>query len=512
MNAPRGRRDGANAKPRNAIVLIRKSEIKLRYDDGAGKGVVYDEHAIRRHARSIGWTIGRVIIENDLTPDGKASAFKRKMITLPDGSKGLRTVRPGFRLALDLLMQGVHDGLIVVDLDRLARQPRDLEDLIDVVEWRYLPVTSVTGSLRLDDDAAITQARIMCAIANKSSRDTARRVAGARERAAMDGDPATGGNRPFGFEANRITVRESEAEVVRWATEAVLQGDQADSLRSLAADLRKRGVPTVTGAKWSPETLRDILIRPRNIGRTVYRGEEIADARWPAIVDVDQYRAVVALLTDPARNAAPGPTRTYLGSGVYLCGVCGHVCEGNGGGKGRASYYRCKSEAGAHFRANADGTDECVVETVLAFLAQPGVVEAFLPVAPAIDAAALRAERTALRGRLDEAALAFAAQEIDRAQLRTTTASLRARLDAIDAKLTASVATSPLAPFAGSTAPAEVWQRASTLQRREILNLLVVVTFMPTARRGAGFDTSRVRITWKLTPTKRRSARAVKGS
>src|ERR1019366_2600484 len=122
-----------------------------------------------------GWTFGPAathhVTEND------TSAFKRKMITLPDGRRELRTVRPGFRQALAMLADGRADGLMAYDLDRAVRDPRDLEDLIDVVEGAVprIPVESVTGSLRLANDSDITMARVMVAVANKASRDTARR-------------------------------------------------------------------------------------------------------------------------------------------------------------------------------------------------------------------------------------------------------------------------------------------------------------------------------------------------
>src|SRR5579884_3760110 len=63
-----------------------------------------------------GWQFGppstHHIIEND------TSAFKRKVITLPDGRRELRTVRPWFRQALAMLADGRADGLMAYDLDR----------------------------------------------------------------------------------------------------------------------------------------------------------------------------------------------------------------------------------------------------------------------------------------------------------------------------------------------------------------------------------------------------------
>ena len=172
--------------------------------------------------------------------DNDASAFKRRRITLPDGRVELRTVRPGFRRALDMLAAGEADGLIALDLDRACRDPRDLEDLIDVVEAKNprVPVESVHGSLKLANDADVTMARVLVSVANKSSRDTARRVAPARQRQAENGVYG-GGRRPFGYEPDGVTVRPSEAAEIVKAADAILAGG---TLTGIVADLNTCGV------------------------------------------------------------------------------------------------------------------------------------------------------------------------------------------------------------------------------------------------------------------------------
>src|SRR6266540_4650226 len=204
-------------RPQNAIGYVRLSELRRLDldDDGQGKGNVDQKQRTADNAERKGWRIVHWIIENDLSPGrGKnrnASAFKRRKIRLPDGRSVMRTVRPGFRKALDLLATGKADGFMALDLDRTVRDPRDLEDMIDVVEQRKVPVDSVTGSLRLDSDADITMARVMVAVANKESRDKARRVAAARQRQAVAGEYG-GGRRPFGFDEDGLTVRPDEAQ------------------------------------------------------------------------------------------------------------------------------------------------------------------------------------------------------------------------------------------------------------------------------------------------------------
>jgi hypothetical protein len=82
-------------------------DIYLRLSDARLEEALDGREAkLRAEADRLGWDVHRVVIENDLSPNGKASAFKRKKITLPNGRTELRTVRPGFRSVLGDIMAG----------------------------------------------------------------------------------------------------------------------------------------------------------------------------------------------------------------------------------------------------------------------------------------------------------------------------------------------------------------------------------------------------------------------
>src|SRR5438067_611247 len=75
-------------------ILIRLSDLRVE------ESLEGRETNLRSFATNIGWTVQRVVVENDVTADGKskpASAWKRRKIRTPSGRTELRTVRPGFR-------------------------------------------------------------------------------------------------------------------------------------------------------------------------------------------------------------------------------------------------------------------------------------------------------------------------------------------------------------------------------------------------------------------------------
>lgn len=497
----------------NALGLVRLSDLReMDLDkDGQGRGLVDQEQRVRDHGAQLGWNVTRVIVENDVaSADGKVrgvSAFKRRKVRLPDGRSEWRTFRPGFRESLALLASGAHDGLLALDLDRVVRDPRDLEDLIDLAEQFKIPVESVTGSLRLATDADITMARVMVAMANKSSRDTARRVSAARERQAMAGQYG-GGRRPYGFEDDGRTVRPSEAEIIAESSVRLVQGA---SLRSIALDLRKRELVTVVGAPWRAEGLREVLLRARNAGRIVYRGEEIGDAPWAPIVPLETFRAVQRILTEPGRVINPGAAPKWLGSRLYMCGICTpadlkirvtcHVRVGS-----RVPAYRCGDHA--HLVRSVKHTDKFVVGTILARLAREDAADLIAPPAPDVDIAALRAERTSIRENLNELAADKALGLIDRGQLLAATARGNARLAEIDSQLQAAIVDSPLRPLIEADDVEEVWDGLPLSHQRLVVKELVTVRILPSGRKGRGFDPATVEIRWiKQTPSRRRTGR-----
>lgn len=503
----------SNSKPQNAIGYVRLSELKrIDLDDnGQGKGNVDQKQRTDENATRKGWRIVHWIVENDLSPGrGKnrnASAFKRRRIRLPDGRVEMRTVRPGFRKALDLLASGKADGFMALDLDRTVRDPRDLEDMIDVVEQHRVPVDSVTGSLRLGTDADITMARVMVAVANKESRDKARRVAAARQRQAMAGEYG-GGRRPFGFDDDGITMRPDEAAVIKDCTIRCVQGA---SLRSLANDLRdKADVATVTGAKWTAETLRDILLRPRNAGRIVYQGEEIGDAPWKPIVPVDTFRALQSKLSDPDRRVGPGAAPKWLGTNVFTCGICTPEDFSTRVGVqvrigGRQPAYRCADRN--HLVRAVKHVDALVEGLIVARLARDDAVDLLPATGPDVDVKGLRAEAQAIRKNLNELAEDKSLGLIDRAQLISGTEKGKKRLDEITSLLQVATVDSPLADLIGAEDVQAAWDGLSLSHKRLVIDLLMTVRILPSGQKGRGFDPASVDIRWKEQPKPRRGGR-----
>jgi DNA invertase Pin-like site-specific DNA recombinase len=505
------------------------ADLYLRLSDFRGDedGFEARERKLRAEAGRIGWTVGRVVIENDLTKaaNGRsrpATAFKRKpvrdkdgkLVRDPDtGKPVMRVIRPGWQSVIADLKTGRAGAVLAEDLDRVARDPRDLEDLIDAVETRGASARSLSGSLKLTnggEGGEIDMARVMVMVGNKASRDTARRVAAQRERTAEAGFYG-GGRRPFGYEpdpdapkyAKNLLVVPAEAQEVKDAARAVLTGG---SLKALARDLRERKVPTVTGATWTPETVSDCLMKPTVAGlaahtKTIRSNGDVTtvttwyEAKWPAILDRETWEAVRAILTNPARRTTPGNEPKWLGTNLYVCSKCKTpTMRVTGGSYHKHPGYICRE--GNHMRRVAPQTDQYVGAVIAARLAREDARDLLLPPArPGIDAAALRQEAAKLRVIGESQARLHAVGDMSDAEFAAGSRTRKDRLARITAQLAANTTPDPLAEFRDRDDAAEVWAGLPLQRKRAVLRTLAVVTILP-ARGGPGFHPETVQVRW----------------
>lgn len=482
--------------PQRAVVLVRISDDKA----GEAEGVGRQEADGRAVAERLGWTVAEVVIEND------TSAFKRKRIKLPDGTSALRTVRPGFRRVLDMLASGEADGMIAYDLDRAVRDPRDLEDLIDVVEERHIPVTSVTGSLRLANDADVTMARVMVAVANKASRDTARRVARKHQELATEGKPPGGGYRGYGFTAKGHEIAEDEAKIVREIAARIL-GDWdgwtdeertrvipevGESLNSIAADLNRRQVPTVTGTPWRDRSVRSVVSKPSVAGLREYKGEIVGKAVWDAIVPEERWEQVCARLA--GRNRAVDLTLQRWLTGVLRCSKCKGMLVGWSGNNGKR-YWCPPSQGGCgKIAVKASFVEDEIERQVLELLANPNVLQQLRMVADTETTDEARAELADDEAQLKLMAGMFARREITFPEYREGRSIIEARIKESKALLV-SRAPRVLRRLLAADDVAVGWSELVPADKREVtLALVPGYDVLPHDRsKGNRFDPDRLK-------------------
>jgi site-specific DNA recombinase len=291
------------------------------------------------------WRLGKVLADNNV------SAWKLRSAP-----------RPRWKELCERLSTGQADGVCVWHLDRLLRQPRDLEHLIDLAKAGYR-VASCHGEFDLGDDGDRFVVRVQTASAVRESDALSRRQMRKMQERRDKGLLAPGA-RAFGFGGNGPDKQpvpdeqvEAEREAIRWGCQAVLDGV---SMKGIAEEWNRRGLRS---ARWGNEfdlaAVRAVLLRARNAGLVEHKGKTVARAAdVEPIIDEDTFDAVRS--TFAARRRGRPPTARYLLSGLLRCGVCGYGLTGfvQSGGRGR---YSCRHARGcAKISIDMARTDEAV--------------------------------------------------------------------------------------------------------------------------------------------------------
>ncbi len=352
---------------------------------------------------------------------------------------------------------------------------------MDLVNGRVAVHTVKGGEINLETPEGRLQARMLGTLARYESEHRSDRVRRALDQNAERGI-AHGGPRPYGW-TRAGAVEPAEAGIVAELTRRIIGGE---SIRALAADLRTREVPSVSGVPWSANSVKNTVIRPRNAALRVHRGQVVGAGAWPAIVDRESWEAASALLTDPARRTSPGNAPARLLSGLMTCGVCGLPVR-SGGARGGVAVYRCSS--GAHVKRRVELVDAVVEAYLLALLEREGV-GAPTPVAAAPD---VRGTADAVRLRLEQLEDKYADGDLTRAGYIRNRDRLTAKLAELER---AEALTRVPGPLEGVT-PAR-WAALPLERRRAVVAYLVDVTLLPA--RSPHFNPMLIKITRKRKP------------
>lgn len=455
--------------------------------EGLALGVKRQTDDCTAEAERRGWTVAGTYIDNDVS----ATRSKR---------------RPEYERLMADIGAGMLAGLIVWDVDRLTRTPRELEDIIDLADRRGLALASIGGEIDLATPQGRMTARIKGSVARHETEQQSRRLKRKFLERAEAGRPhsfvAYGYRRVNEFDeyGNRINTRDEldpvQVTVIRLAADLLLAGQ---SLRSVAAELNRQGATSARGLPWNSTTLKQIMVRERNSGRRVHQGQVVGDGQWPAVYDRGVHDRVIALLTDPGRRTSKGATRRHLLSSLARCGRGG--CDGTmvvnvgrvqaNGSRQPPAYVcgRCTK-----VRRKQAAVDDLVGRVIIGRLGQPDVL-GVLAVGDPVEMERARIEVAALEARLDLAADEYADGALTGAQLRRITERLRPKIDTARAQISANMAAPWVAQSAGPDAELR-WLAASLDTRRALIEMLCTVKIMPVGS-GRGFDPSAIAIEWK---------------
>lgn len=459
-----------------------------------GLGVARQEQDCRALAERHGLTVADVYTDNDI---GASDRSRKKR-------------RPEYERLLEDARTGRIGAVLAYSNSRLTRRPRELEDLITLHERHSVRVLTVVSG---EDDLATADgrmvARIKASVDAAEAERTAERVKRKHLENAQNGKPV-GGRRPFGWQADKATLNEHEAGLLRQAATDALAGVR---LATIARQWNDAGVRTVTGKEWSGGVLLQVLRSPRLAGWRIHRpggskwskvppvaldkqGQPVR-GEWEPIIDHATHLALVEKLTSKPDRRSVVPRKNayrYQMSGVLLCALCRGPMFGNRVSD-EAYFYRCDTPKCSN-SASGRGVDAWVGERVVERSELVATQDAPNMAGPDARLAELNIQIDDIKEMIEDVMDAFRNRAISAATMLPNVTKLEESLVPVVAERDALLAETALS--APEVLDADAWEAMDTDRRRAAAERVLEAVYVHKATKlGNRFDVSRLEPVWR---------------
>ncbi|WP_339128804.1 recombinase family protein [Streptomyces sp. f51] len=301
------------------------------------------------------------------------------------------------------------------------------------------------------------------------------------------------GKTPFGYARDyelidgrprpvRQYADHNEAPLVQELFRRVLGSPEKapESIRSVAMDWERRGIVSrQSGATFSPQNLRQMLLRKAYIGIRVHGGTE-RPGNWEPLIDPATFEGVQRMLADPSRKSYTTASVRHVLTGTLRCDVCGGRMAVRAGGRerDRRPSYACyryghlmvdKAETDAYLIGDAEHPG-----VVLAYLSRPDVAAGLLATGDSEELPVVRADIATARASLE----AFEAEDPETPAEARLIARKISRLEEdiseLEGRERALTAPNPLVSiFEAGPGAAARWERTEVSAQRAIVGMLL---------------------------------------
>jgi len=270
--------------------------------------------------------------------------------------------RPYMQELLSEVEQGVWAGVLVVEVERLARgNTKDQGIVAEAFKFGNCKIITPVKTYDPENEFDEEYFEFGLFMSRREYKTINRRIQRGRL-ASLDEGKYIAGTAPFGYNKVRIKndkgwtleIIEEEAEIVNMIYSLYTKGEMQEdgTFKQLghyliAKKLDGLGLSTRSGHSWSRSTIKDILTNPTYIGKVIWSRRPIVkkindgvvsstrsrtkdykmiDGLHPAIIDTEVFNAAQKILN--ARAIHPIVSNSILKnplSGLVVCGKCGSL-------------------------------------------------------------------------------------------------------------------------------------------------------------------------------------------
>lgn len=347
--------------------------------------------------------------------------------------------------------------------DRLGRRMADLEDLDDICTARGNDTRVITLA---DGDLFSNPAwPFMSAMAKTEARNISWRVRQAQDSRRAKGLDAVGGNRPFGYAADRMTVIPHEKDTILEMIRLFL--DERMSGTALAEKLNGEGVRRAEGGTWNSARVRDTLANPRYAGLRTEAGTVVGKGAWPAFITETVHEQIKARLESTNNRGKGGRAVATLLGGIARCGYCETPLHGAVAGSNSRLTYKCPKQSGGCGAVNRTRAtiDNYVIERALALVNASVAANEALTVRERLDS--LQQARTDLDVRAEANRAEYASGRLDAAGYYAARDAIAADSRKLDKEMQEALA--ELDGLSAEGTAREMWDSWSIDKRRQFI-------------------------------------------
>lgn len=457
-----------------------------------GLGVARQLEDCRNYALERGWDVVAEYSDNDI------SAYSGKP-------------RPGYRQLLELIKSGQVDYVLAWHTDRLHRRLRELVEYCDVVTGHnVLTFTVKSGDLDLSTPSGIMIAQIKGAVDEAYVSEARLKNKRARRQIAEAGKRHACG-RVYGWQACGVKIEPAEADIVRELVRRVMSGETPTAI---AADLNRRDIPTVRGARWTGVGVRKCAGRASNAAIREHNGTLHYNGQWEPIITRDDYEQVISVLNKKVTHYRRSTGRKYLLTGLVFC-ECGNKLSATVGSGARKPSYRCKTYASNDHRRvgcgkvsrNIAALELLMQKAILARLESPKLLELVNTHSSNENAVKVLVQRRgAQQQRLDQLLRDYATGLLTPGQFRQAKELADSTLIDLDQQLGRVQVVGTMSMLDLTKNLAQQWNAGDVHFRRNLVEILVErVTVRPLPAHhprvtweGFRFDPSLVDVGWRV--------------
>lgn len=332
-------------------------------------------------------------------------------------------VRPEVQKVLQLVETGNYAGVLVMEVERLARGDT-IDQGIIAQTFKYSDTKIVTPNKTYDPNNEMDEEYFEFGLfmSRREYNTIKRRLARGREASLREGKWISG-KTPFGWMREKIqgdkgyklAPHPEQAPILQqiydWYTG---EGCARIGAQAIATRLNKLGVTTNTGAQWKTSSVLELLRNPANAGwiKTNGRPESkrvvdgaivvsrprvrVGDLKLykglhDGLISQDQFDKAVALSYSSANPRGKGAWKTVTSlAGLVRCDQCGHVMVRRPSSGGRRDSFLCLTHGCPTVGAWYDDVEAAVLDSLRGWLHELEVGEAAAeddaPLRSALDA------------------------------------------------------------------------------------------------------------------------------